>query len=362
MYKSVWISLLFIFLLSCGKKNNSIKPTVNTITQSVYASLMVEPDSMYEAFANVNGILESNLVSEGDLVKKGMPLFQIINNNTKLNAENVRLAYTMAQRNYTGNAAILESLKDEINAARLKMVNDSIYYTRQKNLWEQQIGSKAQLDAKSLAYKLSTNNVSSLEIKLNRTRQELETQLAQAANSYKNSLITTQDYTVTSKVEGEVYALYKKPGEIVTPQQPLAMLGSSNKFLLELLVDEVDIVNIAEGQKVVVTLDAYPNEIFQAHVTKIYPNKDERNQTFKVEARFVHPPQILYPGFSGEANIIVAIKENVLTIPPEYLQDKNKVNTVKGIIEVTPGLRTENLVEIKSGLTAETRILKPDNQ
>ncbi len=361
MCKSFWISSFFVFIVSCQKKEIPIKPRVSTITQSVYVSLTVQPDSMYEAFASVNGILESNLVSEGDLVKKGTSLFQIINTNPKLNAENVRLAYIMAKKNYTGNTAVLASIKDEIDAARLKLLNDSINYFRQKNLWEQHIGSKVQLDAKNLAYKLSVNVVSGLKIKYKRTENELQTQLLQAANSYKNSILTTQDYTVTSKVNGKVYALYKKPGEIVNPLQPLAMLGSANKFLLELLVDEVDIVNIAEEQKVVVTLDAYPHETFLAHVTKIYPNKDERNQTFKVEARFQNPPKILYPGLSGEGNIIIAIQENALTIPPEYLIDTNRVKTENGIIEVTTGLRTENEIEIKSGLTASTGILKPDN-
>ena len=40
-------------------------------------------------------------------------------------------------------------------------------------------------------------------------------------------------------------------------------------------------------------------------------------------------PNVLYPGLSGEANIIIAKKENVLTIPKEYLIDGNKVKTDK---------------------------------
>ena len=332
------------------------------LTQSVYVSVTVQPDSLYEVFSSVNGILACNLVSEGEKVKKAAPLLQIINNTLKLNTENVRLSYELAQKNYSGNTAVLLSIEDEIKAAQLKLYNDSINFFRQKNLWEQRIGSKAQFDSKQLSYELSRNNIGSIKTKYNRTKNELETQLNQASNSYKNLIITAQDYTVTSKINGKVYALYKNPGEIVSPQQPLALLGSKDTFVIELLVDEVDIVTIFEEQKVVVTLDAYPNEIFLAQVTRIYPNKDERSQTFKVEATFTDPPKTLYPGLSGEGNIIIAVKENGLTIPRDFLFDKNKVKTEAGIIEVTTGLQTEDQIEIRSGISTKTRLLKPDTQ
>lgn len=360
MQKLLCSIFLFVILVSCKKGETAITPSLETISQSVYVSVTVQPDSLYEAFASVNGILESNLVTEGTIVKNGTPLFQIINSNTKLNTENARLAYNLAQKNYSGNTALLLSIRDEIKAAELKLINDSINFFRQKNLWEKSIGSKAQFDAKQLEYQLSKNTVASIKNKYQRTKNELETQLNQASNTYQNSVITTGNYTVTSKMNGKVYALYKNPGEIVNPQLPLAMLGSEDNFILELLVDEVDIVSISNQQKVVVTLDAYPNQIFLAVVSKIYPNKDERNQTFKVEAKFENPPKTLYPGLSGEGNIIISVKENALTIPTEYLFDKNKVNTKTGIVVVTTGVKSDDKIEILSGITSESKLLKPN--
>lgn len=360
MQKLLWIVTIAIVFNACEKKETTVKPVVGTITKSVYVSVTVQPDSLYEVFASVNGILESNLVSESTLVQKGTSLFQITNSNPKLNSENARLAYDLAQKNYSGNTAALLAIENEIKAARLNLQNDSINYYRQKNLWEQQIGSKAQLDAKQLAFELSTNTVATLQSKYERTKNELQTQLNQAANTYKNSVITTQDYTISSKMNGKVYALFKNPGEVVNPQQPLGLVGSKDKFLLEMLVDEVDIVAISKEQKVVVALDAYPDQIFIAHVTKIYPNKDERNQTFKVEAIFSDAPNTLYPGLSGEGNIIVKIKEDVLIIPRDYLFGNNKVKTASGVVEVTTGLQTQDQIEIVSGITAETILLKPD--
>ena len=122
--------------------------------------------------------------------------------------------------------------------------------------------------------------------KFYRTKKELETQAKQAQNTYKSSKINTDEYTVTSKINGKVYALYKNTGEIVTTMEPLASVGSATDFIIEMLVDEVDIVKIEKGQKALITLDAYSSEVFEARINKIYPQKDSRSQTFKIEALF----------------------------------------------------------------------------
>ena len=155
--------------------------------------------------------------------------------------------------------------------------------------------------------------------------------------------------------------MYKEPGEIVTTMEPLAAIGSATNFIIEMLVDEVDIVQINEAQDVLVNLDAYQDEVFKGKVSKIYPQKDERNQTFKVEAVFENPPKILYPGLSGEANIVVATKNKVLTIPKAYIIDGDKVKTDDGIITISTGLQNMEYIEVLSGISKNTYIYKPDN-
>jgi len=184
----------------------------------------------------------------------------------------------------------------------------------------------------------------------------LLTTVRQAQNNYEVASIATKDFSIKSKLKGKVYALFKEPGEIVTSIEPLAAIGSANRFVIKLLVDEVDIVQIAETQEVLVELDAYNGQIFRAEVSKIYPKKDERNQTFTVEAIFVNLPEVLYPGLSGEANIIIAKKENTLTIPKSYLSENNKVKTDEGFVTVTTGLQNMENIEILSGITKDTYI------
>ena len=356
----LFLPFFVISMLSCGNNANKIQPTITTISESVYSSVTVQPDSLYQVFAAVSGILDKNLVEEGDSVQKGTPVVQIINNAPQLNVENARLTLELAIDNYSGNNALLKALEDEIRAARLRVQNDSVNYFRQKNLWDQNIGSQVEYDSKKLAYELSSNNLSLLLSNFSRTKNELRTKVIQAENNYKTAQITTGDFTVESKINGTVYALHKNHGESVSVLEPIAAIGSTEDFVIEMLVDEVDIVKIKIGNLTLITLDAYQNQVFEAEVSKIYPRKDERSQTFKVEALFKDPPEVLYPGLAGEGNIIIGTKENALTIPREYLVDKNKVRTEEGSIELQLGLQNMEYVEVLSGLDKDTYILKPE--
>ncbi len=358
--KHLLLSFSLLFLLGCGNEQKKIQPEKINLTESVYSSVTVQPDSLYQAYAIVAGILDNNLLEEGDLVNKGTPLLQIINTSPKLNSDNARLAMQLAQENYNGSSAILGGIEDEIRSATLSLKNDSINYFRQKNLWEQKIGSKVEFDNRKLAYEISQNNLQLLKSKFARTKNELSTQVAQAKNNYKTAQVSTKDFTVTSKINGKVYALYKNRGENVTTMEPLASVGSANDFIIEMLVDEVDIVKLSVGQKSLITLDAYGSEAFEAKIRKIYPRKDERSQTFKVEAVFIDPPSKLYPGLAGEGNIIIAEREGVLAIPKAYLIEGNKVRTNDGLVSVKIGLQNMDKVEILEGIDQNTSLLKPE--
>ena len=360
MSKYAVILIIFILVSTCSKKSDYIFPEKRDLTESVYASATIQPDSLYQVYAAVSGILDANLKEEGSLILKNEPLIQIINNAPKLNTYNAKLALELAKENYNGSAAILKSIKDEINAAKLKYSNDSINFYRQKNLWDQNIGSQIEFDTKKLNYQLSYNNLQTLQSKYKRTKHELETALKQATNNYQSSLINTKDFTVKSKINGKVYALYKNPGEIISTIEPLAAIGSAHSFIMKLLVDEVDIVKINKNQNVLLSLDAYNNTIFAGKISKILPKKDERNQTFTVEALFDNPPKVLYPGLSGEANIIIKNKKDVLTIPKDYIFDGNKVKTENGVKTINIGLQNMNYVEVESGIAENTKIHTPE--
>jgi RND family efflux transporter MFP subunit len=357
--KLIFIVLGIFTLWHCGEDREEFQVELSSITESVYSSITVQPDSLYLAYAAVGGILDKNLVEEGSTVAQGDPIAQIINSTPNLNRENARLALQLARQNYEGNNALLKSLSEQIEAARLQYTNDSVNFLRQKSLWAQGIGSKAEFDNRQLAFELARNN---LRLKISafaQTEHELNTKYKQAQNNFQSSSIAARDFIVHSKIDGMVYALYKNPGELVTNMEPVAAVGSATDFLIEMLVDEVDIVKLSPGQKTLVVLDAYPARVFEAQVSKIYPKKDERSQTFTVEALFSSPPARLYPGLSGEGNIIIDHRDDALVIPREYLVNDSLVETKKGWVKVITGLRDLDQIEIVSGIQAGTVLLKP---
>ncbi|KGL62492.1 efflux RND transporter periplasmic adaptor subunit [Polaribacter sp. Hel1_85] len=358
--KRFYLILASFICLSCSNNKEKITSEYRSITESVYTSVIIQPDSLYQVYASVAGILEKNFVEEDQLIKKGATILQVVNNTPQLNTKNAKLSLELAKENFNGNAAVLNGIKDEIIAAKIKFSNDSINFVRQKNLWNQKIGSKVDFDTKKLNYELSSNNLQLLKNTYFRTESQLLTAVKQAENNYKSSLINTKDFTVKSKINGKVYALFKEPGEIVSIIEPLAAIGSASNFILEMLVDEVDIVKISKDQEVIISLDAYKGNIFTGKVSKIYPLKDTRNQTFKVEALFNKAPKKLYPGLSGEANIIISKKDAVLTIPKDYLIDSDKVKTDNGIVKITTGLQNMEFVEVISGISKNTTIYKPE--
>ena len=363
LFRKLWCLPVLVLVFgvgSCSESEERIHAEIRQLTASVYTSVTVQPDSLYQVYAAVGGIMDAWLVEEGDPVSKGDGVVRIVNNQPELNTENARLNLELARENFSGSNAIIQTLKDEILAARLQVKNDSLNYHRQKALWEQQIGSQAEYESRELAYQLSRNKLSVLESNLARTTHELRTKLIQAQNNYRSAQITTDDFTVASKINGTLYAFYKNPGEIISTMEPIAAIGRTEDFVIEMLVDEKDIVQVRKEQRVLVTLDAYPNQVFEGRVEKIIPKKDERSQTFKVEALFLSPPDQLYPGLAGEGKIIVGAKDEALTIPRSYLIDGNRVRTEDGLVRVETGIGNLEYIEILEGISEETDILKPE--
>ena len=355
--KSLTYLILIIALSwSCSSKPKHINPKLSNLTESVYSSVTIQPDSLYDVYAAINGILDQFLVSEGDTVQVGQPIAQVINTMPKLNAQNAQVALQLAQQNAGSNSTILGSIKDEIKTAELNAQNARINYERQQSLWDQKIGSKAQLDAVKLAHETAQTQVKMLKDKLKRSQYELNAALHQARIQYQTATTNTQDFTIVSKINGTCYSINKNKGELVNAQMPIATIGSSQNFIVEMLIDEVDIARLKLGQEIIITLDAYKSEIFKAKISKIYPSKNQRTQTFKVEGVFITKPKILYPGLSGEANIIISTKEEVITLPNEYISENNEINTEDGLIKIEVGSKNMERSQILSPIDTSLKV------
>ena len=359
-----WICGLLFWGTGCEEEKQKIKPIYQPLTESVYASAIVQPKGLYQVYSSVNGVIEDLRIEEGQLVKKREQLVKIRNQVSQVNVEKAQLNTQLADQNYERQTAILRGIEDEIQAAQLKLKTDSINYVRQKRLWEQNIGSQMEFDTRKLAYELSVNKLLSVTNTYQRTKAEMDNQLATqinlAKNTLKSSRVTNDDFMVRSNITGKVYSLFKNQGESIIVQEPIATIGSADDFVIEMEVDEVDIARLQIGQKVLIKLDAFGQEIFEASISKIYPQKELRTQTFKVESIFKKSPKTLYAGLSGEANIVISEKEKIMTIPLDYLVESGKVITKEGEVKVQTGLRNMESIEIVSGIDTSTYIIKPE--
>lgn len=309
-------------------------------------------------FATVSGLVNDIFVKEGDTVQKGDVLLTIINETQRLNRENTALAARLADINE--NQGKINEARAQLNLAYSKLKNDSVLWARQQALWAQQIGSKAELEQRELMYENSRNAWLAAQVRLRDLERQLDYNARQTQNQLRISNRLENDFTLRSDINGKVYALYKKKGELVGPQTPLAVIGDADNFIIEMQVDEYDILKVRTGQKVWVTMDSYKGQVFEATVTRVYPMMDARSKTFTVEAAFTNPPNPLFPGTTLEANIVIQVKEKALLIPRTYLINDSLVVKENGdTARVKTGLHDYEKVEILSGITKADALLKP---
>lgn len=356
--RSSIIFILPLLLIACSKKQEKTKPITATITESVYASGTIKSENQYQAFATVNGIVADVFVKKGDTVHIGTPLFSIINDLQQLSRDNAAL--TEKFNDIKNNQDKLNDALLSVELAKTKMKNDSSLLQRQKILWQQDIGTKNELDQRELVYESSKTAYSSALIKYQDIKKQLDFLSAQTKKNLQISNRQIGDYIIRSQAEGTVYNTLKEKGEAVSIQTPLAIIGSSKHFILEMQVDENDIFKIQLGQKVLVTMDSYKGKVFEAVVSKINPIMNERTKTILVEASFTKAPETLYPFITFEANIVLQTKEKALLIPRNYIiNDSFVLNTNKEKIAIKTGLKDYQMIEVLSGIGSNDEIIKP---
>jgi HlyD family secretion protein len=347
-----------VLLFSCGKKTETTKPYVGNISESIYASGVIKSRNQYQAYASASGIIQQVFVSEGDTVSKGTALLSIVNDAQRLNKENAALTASFADLN--ANQGKLMDAQLNIDLAKSKLKNDSALLARQKTLWQQNIGSKVELEQRELAYQNSKNGYYAARVQYEDLKRQLQLNAAQSQKNLQISTKLASDFTLRSDIDGIVYSLPLKAGELVGPQSVLATIGDAQHFVLEMQVDEYDILKVQKGLKVWVTMDSYKGKVFEAIVSKIDPLMNERSKSFLVEATFIQQPERLYPNLSFEANIVLQSKEKALLIPRNYLYKDSFVLHKNGDkIGVKTGLKDYKMIEILSGISSSDELQKP---
>jgi len=352
----ILVPILLFLIVGCGSKTETVRPKTQNISSSVYASGTIKSKNQYQAVPLVAGIIQDIFVDDGDLVKKGQLLFKIDNKAQLINEENAALS--ASYYDLASNQDKLQDARNSIQLAREKLKTDSLLYVRQLNLFNQNVISKVELEQKELAYQSSQNALSNALIRYNDLKRQINFSAKQAKNNLALSSKSVSDFEIRSDIDGRVYSVLIEKGDLVGPQVPLAVLGSADDFTLEMQVDEYDIAKVNLNMRVLITMDSYKGQVFEAKVTKINPLMNERSKTFKVEATFTKAPKRVFPNTSFEANIVLESKKKVLTIPRIYLLKGDSVLLANGKkVKVIVGLRDFEFVEILSGIKPEDELM-----
>jgi len=358
----VLLPLFLLVFLACGQDSELLetKPNVQDITESVYASVEVLPRESYFAQSVASGIIDSLAVSEGDNIQKGNLICKIRADMARTRLVDAQIGLAKTRADMLGENSLLKNLKLEIETVRQQHAWDSVQYFRLKRLWKQQIGAENILEQAKVKYESSQNHLQLLNKRYIQSQTDLERAYDSAVNRLEGEKISLKDFTVRALMDGRIYEVFKEEGELISPQERLAEIGSRDSFRIEMDVDEVDVASITTGDTALVSLDAYPKEVFPAIVQSILPKKNKQNLTYTVRAQFIKAPKLLY-GLSGEANIIIGRRQGALTLPPEYVQTNQSVLTKEGERAVTIGVKTMEFVEILAGIDSSTTVFKPES-
>lgn len=358
--------LAVLFFITGCKSSITVHPQIKNIIETVYASGKIMADSEYTVYALSPGSVIKKLVKEDDHVKKSQVLYVINNTAPAARLDAADLSYSTARQNLSANSRVLNDLKIDMRNADIKFSNDSLQYSRLKNLWADNIGTKSSLDNAEVQYRTSLNLKQSAKEKYYSTINNLNVSLKNAKSQVATAQNDLNNYTIRAESAGTVYQMMKENGEAVKANEPVAMIGKSADRVIRLAVDQQDIDRIKIGQEVLLKTDASGDKIYKAKVIRTSPVMNEADQTFRVDAGFVTGQSQPYIHTSVEANIIIQRKQKSLVIPSQVLLNGDSVRIKQDgkikTIAVKTGIHTLDEVEVLSGVDESTDIVVPSQK
>jgi HlyD family secretion protein len=327
--------VLFVLFRIFRKPDSAIKVTAEkverkTIIESVSAPGKVYPEIEVKISPDISGEITELNVQEGDSVRKGQVLARIYADIYSSQRDEAQARVAQSQATVANSQAALDALKAQLDQART-------VYNRNRDLFEQKVISKAELEqyetqlrTSQSQYNAALQNIRSLQAGTQSTRTSLE-----AAN--KNLSRTT----LTAPMNGVISSLSVKKGERVAGNSfnvGTEMMRVADMSTMEVRVDvgENDIVKVNIGDSADVEIEAYSPRKFSGVVTQI-ASSTTRNATSSVTSGDVtnyevrirldpatyndladpgRPKKFPFrPGMNANAEIRTKRKESVISVP-----------------------------------------------
>lgn len=147
-------------------------------------------------------------------------------------------------------------------------------------------------------------------------------------------------------------------GEFVTPQRKIATLVSIKDVVVKVGIIEKQVDKVYPGQKILVTVDAYPGNIFEGTIESISPIITGESKTFEITAKIPNSDNLLLPGMFARARIIIYEADDAISVPNDSLVKTpggfqvfvvNKENVAEAR-DVNVGYVSAEFTQIQSGL------------
>ncbi|MFA5104950.1 MAG: efflux RND transporter periplasmic adaptor subunit [Candidatus Margulisiibacteriota bacterium] len=173
---------------------------------------------------------------------------------------------------------------------------------------------------------------------------------------------------VIAPLSGFIIKRSVEPGQSVTISD--AIIVMADKLIVKAQVDETDIGKISDGQKVILTLDAYPNKEINGTVEHIAYESETINNVniYVVDVIPSQVPSFFKSGMSASAKFILSDNANALLLPSEaikkykgssYVLSENKDEKISAV-QVETGTDDGTNTEILSGLSEGDTVILPD--
>ena len=358
----IWIAVIVIvdiavaaWALSGGKKEEDInfkeeKVALKTLQNSVTATGTIEAVTSVTVGTQVSGIVNKLYVDYNSQVKKGQVIAELDKTNllSELNTAKANLASAQSSLNY--QAANME---------------------RYKTLYKKGLVSADEYENALLTYRQAKEQVASSKENV----QRAQTNLGYA--------------TITSPIDGTVISKSVEEGQTVAASFNTPELFTIAKDLTNMQVvanvDEADIGNVKEGDRVTFTVDAYPDDTFEGTVKQVRLEATTTNNvvTYEVVISAPNADLKLKPGLTANVTIYTQERSGVLAVANKALRftptketvgkdmkivdckGKNKVWTLNGntltahpvTIGQSDGINTEITKGLKQGDKIVTEIV-----
>jgi HlyD family secretion protein len=355
----VLLVVIFIFIrIRSGNGQDATQFTtepakLGNIIVLVTATGTLEPTNEVEVGSEVSGKIKSIEVDYNNKVKIGQVL--------------ARLDTSTLEAKVAQSKADLESAKANVLQAKatLKETGSKIeQYKKARELSGNKVPSQLEYDSAEASLERAAANVSSAEAAVSKAQATLssdETNFGKAV--------------ICSPIDGVVLTRKVEPGQTVAASFETPVLFTLaedlTKMELHVNVDEADIGQVKEGQAATFTVDAYPNQTFDAQITQVRYGSSTTDGvvTYETILSVDNKDMMLRPGMTATADIIVSNVEDVIAIPNAALRfempettEKENGSVLSSLLPHPPGSVTKQKeTEIVSGGSRQIYVLQYGN-